>query len=233
VRTSRIAPSTPRSLLALLLALAAVGLAVVGPERELRAAVAAEDLARAVAAQRALVASRPADAAAQEDLGSLLALAGDFDGAELAYRAAIELDPRSASAQFQLGTVLERRGQERKALAAYRRAIEIDPGHAWAHYEAGSIWARWGVDTLARRAYAKALALDRSLADPSVNPHILDNRLATSAMIQAYREHLPEPTAPRTFHEPARIAALILDRPSAGDQQAAEPAAVPAEEPGG
>jgi tetratricopeptide (TPR) repeat protein len=214
--------------------LSAIVLGLAGSGRELRAEVSTEGLARAVAAQRQLVLDRPADATAHEDLGSLLTLTGDLAGAEEAYRAAIAIDPESASAHFQLGSILERRGDERKALAEYRRAIKLDDAYAWAHYEAGSIWARWGIDSLARKSYARALALDPSLGDPAVNPHILDNKLATTAMILAYRKYQPEVSAPRTFHEPARIAALILDQPPIGDRVAEEetaPAAI--EEPGG
>ena len=184
-------------------------------------------LERAIAAQRALAAERPADATVREDLGSLLALADDLAGAEAAYREAIAIAPESASAHFQLGGVLEKQGHDKKALEEYRAAIEIDPNHAWAWYESGTIYAHRGLDGKAKRAYAKALGLDPTLADAQVNPHILENRLATSAMILAYRDYTPETGAPPVFHEPARIAGLILEKP-AEDRLAHEEEAAPA-----
>jgi tetratricopeptide (TPR) repeat protein len=190
-------------------------------------------LERAIAAQRELVAERPGDAAVREDLGSLLSLAGDLAGAEAAYREAIALAPSSANAHFQLGGVLEKIGEERKALAEYRKAIELDPNHAWAHYEAGTIYDRRGLDSFAKRSYARAFGLDPTLAEPSVNPHVLENRLATSAMILAYRDYVPEVGAPRIFHEPARIAGLILEKPKTGDRLAEEDAAKPRGEAAG
>lgn len=209
---SPVLPGRPGLTLGAAALLALLGLVAVS---ELRATIPAAGLERAIAAQRALVAERPTDATAVEDLGSLLSLAGDYPGAEEAYRQAIALDPESASAHFQLGTALERRGEERKALSEYKRAIELDPTHAWARYEAGTIYDRWGVESLAKKSYARAFALDPLLADPSVNPHVLENRLATAALILAYRDYRPEPAPPKMFHEPARIAGLIVRDPAA------------------
>ena len=223
-RISRRRPARRQVLRAALPALAA--LTVLGGGA-LVASIPQAGLERAIAAQRAMAAERPADATVREDLGSLLALAGDLAGAEAAYREAIALAPASASAHFQLGGILEKQGHERKALNEYHEAIELDPNHAWAYYEAGTIYARRGLDGKAKRSYAKALGLDPTLADPRVNPHILENRLATSAMILAYRDHTTETAAPPVFHEPARIAGLILEKP-AGDQLAKEGESKPA-----
>jgi hypothetical protein len=214
----------PRARFALVPLLAFVVVAGSG----LFAAVPHAGLERALAAQRTLVEERPADATVREDLGSLLVLAGDFAGAEAAFREAVALAPASATAHFQLGGILEKLGHEKKALKEYKTAIELDPDFAWAHYEAGSIYDRRGSDNQAKRSYARALGLDPSLADPEVNPHILENRWATSAMILAYRDYTPETSAPPTFHEPGRIAGLIIERPHE-DQLAEEEQEAPDE----
>jgi tetratricopeptide (TPR) repeat protein len=234
VRSLRTPTRSSRPILPISAGVALLALLTFGVAHELPASIPAEGLERAIAAQRALVAERPKDATAVEDLGSLLSLAGDQAGAEEAYRQAITLDPQSASAHFQLGTALERRGEERKALSEYKRALDLDPTHAWARYEAGTIYARWGLDSAAKKSYARAFALDPALADPSVNPHVLENSLATAALIVAYRDYRPEPALPKTFHEPGRIAGLILARPSADELAATEKPEPPLdEEPGG
>lgn len=188
-------------------------------------------LERAIAEQRALVVSRPQDATVQDDLGHLLSMQGDLAGAEAAYREAIALDPAAAAPHFHLGVLLERAEKSRAALKEYKNAIELDPKHAWALYEAGSIYDRWRIDSRAKRYYGEALMLDPTLSDPLVNPHILENRLATQAMIYGYRKYSKEISAPKEFHEPARIAALMIDTPAAApvdtlaeEQEPASPA---------
>jgi len=156
------------------------------------AAAAPKNLDRAIDAQRALVAERPADARLENDLGSLLALDDDFAGAEQAYRRAIEIDGENASAHYNLGLLLQKQGERRNALKEFKRTIELDPRHAWAHYQVGTIYDAQGHDSAARKAYAKALALDPALGNPEVNPHLIDNELATSAMLYSYHHYREE-----------------------------------------
>ena len=177
--------------------------------------VSAAGLERALTEQYALLEANPGDAATEEDLGHLLALKGDLDGAEAAYRQAILLDPEAASPHFHLGSLLEKQGESRAALKEYKEAIRLDPQHAWARYEAGSIYEAWGIESRATHYYGDAFSIDPSLTDPVVNPHILENHLATQAMIYSYKKTSKNIQAPREFHEPARIAALLIDVPAA------------------
>ena len=57
------------------------------------ATAAPKNLGRAIDAQRALIAERPADSALENDLGSLLVLGDELVGAEEAYRRAIAINP--------------------------------------------------------------------------------------------------------------------------------------------
>ena len=193
------------------------------------AAAAPKNLDRAIEVQRALVAQRPADSGAANDLGSLLVLAEDAAGAEAAYRSAIAIDGANAAAHFNLGLLLQKAGDRRAALKEFKRALEIQPRHAWAQYQIGTVYHQQGHESAARKAYAKALALDPALGNPTVNPHLVDNELATSAMLYAYHHYREELQPEKQFEEPARIAGVLIDRPesSEGSAATAEGAAAP------
>lgn len=190
------------------------------------AAAAPPNLPQAIAAQRALAAERPADAAVQVDLGNLLALGGQSDEAEAAYRQALALDPESVSAHFNLALLEQQRRHERAALREFKAVIELDPRHAWAQYQIGVILEGWGMKELAVRAYGRALALDPRLRFPDVNPHVIDNRLLTEAMLLGYRDYQPEVLPPPAYEQPRRIAALLLATPEAPAPTAPAAAAI-------
>lgn len=182
-------------------------------------------LDRAIEVQQALTAERPDDAAVFNDLGNLLVLDQDWQGAAAAYRRALELDPESAPMRFNYALLLQKLGERRAAFRELRQVVELDPNHAWAHYEIGKIYQAWRAKPLAERAYARAFRLEPRLSDARVNPHVLDNPLATRALLRAHRPEGEDLLPPRTYEEPARIAALMIEVPKSGDQLAAEPAA--------
>lgn len=188
------------------------------------------NLKTAIDNQRALAADRPSDAAAQNDLGNLLVLDGDLAGAEQAYRHAIELDPRRLTAHFNLGLLQQQRGESRAAMQSFRRVLEIDGRHAWAHYQIGMVYQSWNVDDAAVRAYARAFALDPRLAQASFNPQLIDNPLATRAVLLAFRDHSSEVQAPTRFEERERIARLLI---ATKEKDAAAPAAASSTAPDG
>jgi len=182
------------------------------------AAVPPANLAKAIEAQQRLAAERPQDAAVFNDLGNLLLLVPKPDEAEAAYRKAIALDPDKASALYNLGLLLQQRGELREAMKHYSHAVKVEPRHAWAHYQMGSIYERWGEEGKAIDSYAKAFALDPQLAFPEVNPHIVDNKLVTQAMLRAYKGDYAPPQAPKIYEDPTRIANLLVPPPPAGEQ---------------
>lgn len=184
-------------------------------------AAAPKHLDRAIEVQRALVAQRPADSGAANDLGSLLVLADDVAGAEAAYRSAIAVDGENAAAHFNLGLLLQKAGDRRAALKEFKRALEIQPRHAWAQYQIGTVYHQQGHESAARKAYAKALAIDPALGNPVVNPHLIDNELATSAMLYAYHHYREELQPAKQFEEPARIARVLIDLPGSTQEPAA------------
>jgi Flp pilus assembly protein TadD len=202
------------SLAALTAAVAIAALAAVPP-----------NLTKAIEAQRRLTVERPQDPAVFNDFGNLLMLVPQAPEAEAAYRKAIELDPNKASALFNLGLLLQQRGELREAYDLYQRAVKADPNHAWAYYQLGTIQEVRGQKSKAVDSYARAFALDPQLAFPEVNPHIVDNKLVTQAMLRAYKNDFADnPQVPKMYDDAARIAALLVPKPAPpADETAAAP----------
>jgi hypothetical protein len=192
------------SSLAILVAVAAIAA---------KAAVPSSNLTKTLEAQRRLATERPQDPSVYNDLGNLLVLASKPEEAEAAYRKAIELDPNKASALFNLGLLLQQRGELREASKLYASAVKAEPGHAWAHYQLGTIQEAWGQESKAIGSYAQAFALDPQLAFPEVNPHVIENKLVTQAMMRAYKNDFVVPQVPKVYDDPARIAAMLVPQP--------------------
>jgi len=186
-----------------------------------KAAVPPANLTKALEAQRHLAAERPQDPAVLNDLGNLLVLSAQPGEAESVYRKAIELDPGKPSALFNLGLLLQQRGQLREAEDLYRRVLQIEPGNAWAHYQLGTVEEARKQESKAIDSYARAFALDPQLAFPEVNPHVIDNKLVTQAMMRAYKNDFAAPQVPKVYDDPHRIASMLASSPAPGKDQAA------------
>ncbi|MGB3565225.1 MAG: tetratricopeptide repeat protein [Thermoanaerobaculia bacterium] len=178
-------------------------------------------LDQALATQEALAATEPHNAEVLNDLGNLLALAGENERAEEAYRRALELEPGNAKTRYNLALMLQEEGQRKQAIVEFRQVIELEPNDAWAHYQLGRCYEEARKRSLAIEEYARAFDLDSSLASPRVNPHIIENRMATEALLVAYTtDERIAGQAPRMYEEPARIAEILTP-----------PVPVPEEEP--
>jgi hypothetical protein len=186
------------------------------------AAATPPNLSKTLETQRRLAAERPQDPAVFNDLGNLLLLARRPAEAEEAYRRAVELDPERVSALFNLGLLEQQKGELREAHDLYERVVEKEPRHAWAHYQLGAIYESWDRESQAIKEYAKAFALDPQLAFPDVNPHVIDNKLVTEAMLKAYRAEGQAPQAPAVYEEPQRIATLLDPPPVPAGEEGAE-----------
>jgi hypothetical protein len=174
------------------------------------AATPPENLPQALEAQRRLVADHPGDAAAQNDLGNLLLLAGDRKGAEAAYRQAVELAPDRASYHYNFALLLQQIDRPGQAQRHYRRVVELEPTNAWATYQVGALLEREGRRRAAIDWYARAFRLDPDLAFPDVNPHLIESELTAEAMLRGYRSAPLASSVPRIYEEPGRISALLV-----------------------
>jgi hypothetical protein len=164
----------------------------------------------AIAAQKTLSLRNPGDTDLLNDLGNLLAMAGRLSEAEEVYRRAVELEPANTSSRYNLALVLMEQEENKHAMDELRTVVEIDPAHAWAHYQLGTLEAQRHNRMRALEHYEQAFALDWNLISPAINPHIVENRLATDAMLRAYLSESAAVTAPRLYQQPDEVAELLV-----------------------
>jgi len=84
-----------------------------------------EDVARAIAEQRAILAGDPHSAAAHFALGTLLHFSGDTAAAVRSFEQAIECDPDYAAPHVSLGRILAVRGDSEAAWLHARAAERL------------------------------------------------------------------------------------------------------------
>jgi tetratricopeptide (TPR) repeat protein len=90
-------------------------------------------------AYQACLKADPNHLEARINLGRLLHIAGNLEGAEQVYRAAAEAEPLLA---FNLGVLLDDLGREPDAIVAYREALALDPELADAHFNLARLYER-------------------------------------------------------------------------------------------
>ena len=168
----------------------------------------------AIAAQKTLSLQNPGDVELLNDLGNLLVMADRFAEAEDAYRRAVGLAPTQTSIRYNLALVLMEQNETKLAVEELKTVLEMDPHHAWAHYQLGTLEARRDNRIRALHHYERAFALDWDLISPIVNPHIVENRLATDAMLRAYMSQSPASIAPRIYHQPDQVAERLVPGPA-------------------
>ena len=184
-------------------------------------------LAKAIEAQRARVAEQPGDGGVLNDLANLLVESGELEEAEESYRRAMTIEPGRSEPPYNLALLLAE-DRPRQARRLLKQMLKEHPGHAWGHYQLGTLHQAKGDRGRALRRYREAFRLDPSLSDPRHNPHVLDNSLATAAMIEAFPLITPAVTQQHIYAEPARVSGLLLPPLTA---EPAEPEPEPAEEP--
>jgi len=164
----------------------------------------------AVESQRKLSVQNPGNTQILNDLANLLVMAGDLPGAQETYRRALDLAPGDTSIRYNLALALMESAQNQEATDHLQSIIEQEPSHAWAHYQLGTLYANKNYRMRALRHYERAFALDWDLISPRINPHIVENNLATDAMLRAYMSQSPAITAPRLFQQPDSVADLLV-----------------------
>jgi hypothetical protein len=163
--------------------------------------------------QQRLAAASPADAQIHNDLGNLLELAGDREGAEAAYQKAATIDPTLTSARFNLALLYQQMGRNGKAIDLLQEVVAIDRTHPAANFQLGALYEARGRRTKAIEHYAVAFAHDPTLTFARNNPQLLDSKLATEALLETGRYlDRDQSRVPREYSERARIRELMLSK---------------------
>ena len=127
------------------------------------------DYASEIGLWRDVLAKRPENARAHNNLASLLLHAGDLDGAGAELTAAVRLRPDYAEAYYNLGVIRLARGQLDEAAGEFRVALAHDPRLVEAHYNLGTIHLQQGRYGDAVAEYEETLRLDPSHANARTN----------------------------------------------------------------
>jgi tetratricopeptide (TPR) repeat protein len=106
---------------------------------------------------------------AHNNLGGILSLMEDLEGAVAAYENAVRLQPANAEAHCNMGTALHRLGKTDQALASYRRAIDHQPNFADAHFNLANVLLDQGKPAEAVASYEQALQVRPDFADAYTN----------------------------------------------------------------
>ena len=98
----------------------------------------------------------------------------------------------------------------RRAEREYRNVLKADELNSWAHYQTGVLLAQRGKRAAAIRSYARGMRLNPRLTDPAFNPHIVENTLASSAILWAYADLSSAALVPRAYEDPASVTSILL-----------------------
>jgi len=130
----------------------------------------------------------PKDACLMSDYANYCAKRAWYDESLKYYKKAQTVKKNDQALWVNIGSVYVRMGKSSPAASAFKRAISIDPNYAIAHYNLGTIYDADHRYEEAIREYKAALILDPSLANPSVNPLIINNSLMTVLNMLIYKE---------------------------------------------
>jgi tetratricopeptide (TPR) repeat protein len=160
-----------------------------GTVRRNRVYHSAESLWRDVAS------TRPRNARAFENLGTVLMVERRIHEAIPEYQRAVELDPDFASARNNLANALSQTGQFGEAIKHYDEVLRVEPFHADAHINKAHAFDRLGRTAEAIEAYQAATQLDPTEVTPEflarvhVNlGSVLGNQGDLDGAIAEYRE---------------------------------------------
>jgi tetratricopeptide (TPR) repeat protein len=128
-----------------------------------------------------------ATAAQINDFAIYISRRAYFADAREYLQAAVDLEPQNPTLWLNLGTVEMKRQRWSDAMSAFKKVVEIDPNNAFAYYNLGAAYDESGNYDEAVKNYLYALRLDPSLADPKVNPQVVNNNQRLVVELLAYR----------------------------------------------
>ncbi|MDX1540440.1 MAG: tetratricopeptide repeat protein [Geminicoccaceae bacterium] len=122
----------------------------------------AQRLEDAVAALKGAAELNPDHAAIRYDLGYLLQLTGDADGAIREYRRTVALEPDHSFALYNLAYLLHRAGRVGEALPLYAQALELLPDNPYVAFNYAALLERQGQVERARSLFRRTAAIGGS-----------------------------------------------------------------------
>ncbi len=139
------------------------------------------------------------------DLGTMLFYRGWPKDAVKMYRRALKLDSNLFEAWFRIGLVEHSQGELDNARQAYRRCLKQQVGHGWCNFYLGLLEEQMGHGSNAMLYYERALESAPELADPMVNPEVLNSRLILGANLYSYDQRSFVDALPIEYLEPEKV----------------------------
>ena len=139
------------------------------------------------------------------DLGTMLFERGYPKDALEMYREALHRDKRLYEAWLRIGVVEHRAREYEDARRAYKNCLDLMSGHGWCNFYLGLLEEQTGHPTKALEHFEKAYEHAPSLADPKVNPEVLQSRLQFGAAVKQGAESRFTKSAPLSFLEPEQV----------------------------
>ena len=148
----------------------------------------------------------------QVDLGTMLFFRGFPRDAVRVFERAGKADRDSAEPWFRAGLVEHAEGNLRAARKDYKRCLKARKGNGWCNFYMGLVEEQMGRAHSALEHYRRAFRVAPELADPKVNPEVLQSKLELGAVLREgsrvrFVEHLPI-----DYLEPHRIYAFRSGR---------------------
>jgi predicted O-linked N-acetylglucosamine transferase (SPINDLY family) len=160
---------------------------------------------------RLILAQRPENADAMQNLGIIAHESGRNDVAVDLFHRAIALKPNLPEAHNNLGNALRGQGQLDEAIAAYRKAIALRGNYAEAHYNLGIGLKDQGQLDQAIAAFRRAIALKPNYAEAHNNLGIaLRDQGQLDEAISAYRQAIA--LNPNFFAAHSNLGTALRDR---------------------
>lgn len=139
------------------------------------------------------------------DLGTMLFHRGYPSDAVDMYRAALKRDKGLYEAWLRIGVVKQLDREYEDARHAYRSCLKLMSGHGWCNFYLGLLEEETGHPKKALEHFETAYRHAPALADPKVNPAVLQSDLQVAAAVkQRARVRFTE-SAPMSYLEPMQV----------------------------
>lgn len=139
------------------------------------------------------------------DLGTMLFNRGYPKDAVKMYRAALDLDKGLYEAWLRIGIVKHREHEYEDARIAYKRCLKLMSGHGWCNFYLGLLEEQTGHPSKALEHYETAYRHAPVLADPRVNPAVLQSDLEVAAAVRQRAHERFGESAPMSYLDPRQV----------------------------